>query len=304
MKVLVVDDSRAMRRIMRQAIEFADVEANVLEAEHGQQALEVVHAESPDLVLSDVNMPVMGGDAFLDAMRAEGRLEKTRVVMVTSAVGAVAALDLVRRGALKVVRKPFDPLTLHAQLGEFLDPPPPPEPPGTLETEDGPSAEASGDEPVSAVHQIEERLIDEALEATSRVLEQSLAEQTTIDEAPAPRDSILLAATLDVNDPISLGLTLLASYDVASRLAVDLMGERPEDDRALLDAFGEILNIVAGDFVDAIGTNGVAPGMFGLPRTTVISPDECPDEIWGRARLIDPEGDLWIRVAVRSGESE
>lgn len=70
MKILVVDDSKAMRMIVKRALGSLDAykSATIVEASDGQEALGVITAESPDIVLSDWNMPEMTGIELLEAL--------------------------------------------------------------------------------------------------------------------------------------------------------------------------------------------------------------------------------------------
>lgn len=73
MKVLVVDDSRAMRMIVKRTLRQAGFDnIDIIEAENGREALSKVQAERPSLVLSDWNMPDMDGYGLLEALRASG----------------------------------------------------------------------------------------------------------------------------------------------------------------------------------------------------------------------------------------
>ena len=69
MKILLVDDSTTMRRILKNTLTKAGY-SEVIEAEHGKAALEVLEKEKADLVLLDWNMPVMNGLELLKAMKA------------------------------------------------------------------------------------------------------------------------------------------------------------------------------------------------------------------------------------------
>ena len=83
MKILIVDDSKAMRMIVTRTLRqagFAD--HDYLEAADGAEGLAVVAAERPDLVLSDWNMPEVSGIEFLQKLRASGY--DTRFGFVTS----------------------------------------------------------------------------------------------------------------------------------------------------------------------------------------------------------------------------
>jgi two-component system chemotaxis response regulator CheY len=73
MKILIVDDSRVMRAIVTRTLRQAGYDHHdVVEAANGVEGLAQVDAESPDLVLSDWNMPEMSGIDFLHSLRARG----------------------------------------------------------------------------------------------------------------------------------------------------------------------------------------------------------------------------------------
>ena len=83
MKILIVDDSKAMRMIVTRTLRqagFAD--HDYLEAADGAEGLAVVQSERPDLVLSDWNMPDVNGIEFLQKLRASGN--EVRFCFVTS----------------------------------------------------------------------------------------------------------------------------------------------------------------------------------------------------------------------------
>ena len=73
MKLLIVDDSTAMRRIVQRTLRQAGFGGHeIIEAANGAEGLDKVRVEGPDLVISDWNMPEMNGLEFLTALRAEG----------------------------------------------------------------------------------------------------------------------------------------------------------------------------------------------------------------------------------------
>ena len=92
-RILVVDDSTSVRYTVVNFIKRLGYE--VLEAEDGKQALEVVEAESPDLVILDIHMPQMGGLDVLRTMRAYDRFKDIPVIVLT----ASADMKLVRQAA-------------------------------------------------------------------------------------------------------------------------------------------------------------------------------------------------------------
>lgn len=391
MNVLVVDDSRAMRRIMRKALAFAGVEGEAIrEAEHGADALEKVRAHPPTLVLSDINMPVMAGDAFLDAMKEEGFLASIPVVVVTSAAGAKTALDLVRRGASRVIKKPFDPLSLHSQLQDFLGAPPdagsegaeevlerppaedvtaaapapsgppldgafdsaaadpfaadafaadafvadtfvatgtPADPeeawaeamPYTGEPEPAPFPQRQDSHPAptgptgpdsdaapaadAQVHEGPSEVERRAASALSHTLEVSLMEASTVEASDVPANRMLLASSIEVRVPEPAELTLLCTYEVATRLAIALVGDDPaQDDGERLDALAELSNMVAGTYVDRSVSGGVRPEHLGLPVRGVVLPGELLGEVWQLAQLEEPEGAVYVRMVTLPSE--
>ncbi len=104
--ILLVDDSRAVRLVGRRMMGTFGL--NVLEAEDGKQALDVVHA-NPDLdaVLLDWNMPIMDGMEFLKALRAEEREKQPVVVMCTTENDMPQIIKAIEAGANEYIMKPF-----------------------------------------------------------------------------------------------------------------------------------------------------------------------------------------------------
>lgn len=119
MKLLIVDDSRCMRRILCKLLEdngFHDVD----EACDGFEALDRLHADTYDLVLSDVRMAPMSGIDLVAAIRADAALSRLPVVMVTSEKRAEWIRAAKSAGADGYVVKPFDAAMLAAGLAPVL----------------------------------------------------------------------------------------------------------------------------------------------------------------------------------------
>ena len=106
MKILIVDDSRAMRMIIRRTLRQAGHEnLDVLEASNGAEALSAVQESNPDLILTDWNMPEMTGIQLLEALRSSGC--QTRVGFVTSESTTEMREKALDAGALFLIEKPF-----------------------------------------------------------------------------------------------------------------------------------------------------------------------------------------------------
>jgi two-component system chemotaxis response regulator CheY len=107
-RAIVVDDSRAMRTILRRLLtEIGFVE--VLEAEHGKAALETLDTDAPPpaLALVDWNMPEMNGLELIAALRAERRYDRTRLMMVTSETSPRQMYDALKAGVDEYAMKPI-----------------------------------------------------------------------------------------------------------------------------------------------------------------------------------------------------
>jgi DNA-binding response OmpR family regulator len=117
-KILIVDDQADIRRMMHIAL---GEDFNLLEAEDGSTALDMVRQHKPDVVLLDVMMPGgLDGLQVLDQIRADVRLKHTRVILV-SAKGQVSDYELgMQRGANAYFVKPFSPLQLLAAINDQL----------------------------------------------------------------------------------------------------------------------------------------------------------------------------------------
>lgn len=108
MKLLIVDDSKAMRMIIIRTLKAAGFSGlETIEAASGVEALDLLSKETPDLVLSDWNMPEMNGIELLKQLRANGN--DIRFGFITSESGAETLILAKEAGAEFVITKPFSP---------------------------------------------------------------------------------------------------------------------------------------------------------------------------------------------------
>ena len=106
MRALVIDDSRAMRRIVSAALEGFGY--GTRQAGHGQEALDVLQeGYVPDLVCVDWNMPVMDGLQFVSAVRSNPAWRQVTIMMVTSESEHGQIVRALAAGAHEYVIKPF-----------------------------------------------------------------------------------------------------------------------------------------------------------------------------------------------------
>jgi two-component system chemotaxis response regulator CheY len=108
--VLTVDDSRAMRDMLRHSLVSAGF--RVLQAEDGLQGLEVLATETPDVIVTDINMPRMDGFGFIEAVRRDESRRAMPVLVLTTEVDVDKKNRARAAGATGWIVKPFDPVKL------------------------------------------------------------------------------------------------------------------------------------------------------------------------------------------------
>ena len=119
LKLLVVDDSRAMRSIIRRVLRQAGYgKHEVLEAADGMSAIDVVKSNQPHVILADWNMPVMNG---LDLLKVVRKAKLDIPFGFITAEGTVNMRDVAtRNGADFFVSKPFTARDFRTALGKYL----------------------------------------------------------------------------------------------------------------------------------------------------------------------------------------
>jgi two-component system, chemotaxis family, chemotaxis protein CheY len=118
-KILVTDDSRVMRQIVIRTLRQAGYDDHdIIQAEDGREALQLVGSEKPDLVLSDWNMPEMTGIECLEALRASG--SQVPFGFVTSEGSPEMREKAANAGALFLIAKPFTEETFRDALDGVL----------------------------------------------------------------------------------------------------------------------------------------------------------------------------------------
>lgn len=111
--VLIVDDSPILRMAIRKAAVVAGVPAErIKEAGNGQQALEVIAQGGIDLVLLDLNMPVMNGEQFVEAWHARPEWNGVTIAVVSTESNQERREKLRRLGVQDFLSKPFEPEAL------------------------------------------------------------------------------------------------------------------------------------------------------------------------------------------------
>ena len=117
--ILVVDDVDENRQILQRRL--AKLGYNVELANDGREGLNALRNTLVDLVLLDINMPIMDGVAALAAIRADANLASIPVIMLTAIDDADTAVGCLKQGACGYITKPFNMDQLQQQISHCLN---------------------------------------------------------------------------------------------------------------------------------------------------------------------------------------
>jgi len=120
-KILLVDDSPTA--ILWQRLILEDDHYEILVATDGEEGVRVAKAERPDLVLLDVVMPRMSGFDALRAIRADGELSETPILMVTTRSEMAHVMEGYDSGCNEYITKPVDRAELLTKVRSYLQRP-------------------------------------------------------------------------------------------------------------------------------------------------------------------------------------
>jgi two-component system, chemotaxis family, chemotaxis protein CheY len=122
--VLIVDDSNTMRKVIAKALTLSGFQlGDCLEAGNGQEALIVLDSHWVDLILTDLNMPVMDGWEMIHHLKDSPTLAAIPVVLITTEGSETRLRELYELGIKDYIQKPFLPETLRDVLTRILENP-------------------------------------------------------------------------------------------------------------------------------------------------------------------------------------
>jgi len=117
MRMLIVDDSNVIRRLIRRSVVAADVEVRA--AGNGSDALKMMREFRPEVVTMDLTMPEMDGLTCISRMVEED--PKVRILVITALADKSTAVEAVKRGAQGFLLKPFTSDRLNDKIAYVLD---------------------------------------------------------------------------------------------------------------------------------------------------------------------------------------
>lgn len=118
MKILIVDDEPLNVDYLEQRLE--DLEYQIITAADGQEALNKIKSEQPDLILLDLMMPVLDGFAVLSEVKADSNLRDTPVIIISADHESKSIVRGIKQGADDYLTKPVNAELLVKKVKEFL----------------------------------------------------------------------------------------------------------------------------------------------------------------------------------------
>src|SRR5262249_35184247 len=117
-RILVVEDQEDNRRILRDLLGNAGYQ--LIEAESAEEALTAVEAQRPDLILMDIQLPVMDGYEAGRRIKSHPDMNAVPIIAVTSYALAGDEAKALAAGCTAYISKPFSPRALLAKVREYL----------------------------------------------------------------------------------------------------------------------------------------------------------------------------------------
>lgn len=121
LNVLIVDDSGVMRAMVKKTLGMTEISiGEIYQASNGQEGLEMLKNQWIDLVLVDINMPVMTGEEMIRRMKADVELAGIPTIVI-STEGSETRIQQYEELGVKFIRKPFSPESLNDKINELID---------------------------------------------------------------------------------------------------------------------------------------------------------------------------------------
>ncbi|MCB1972917.1 MAG: response regulator [Geminicoccaceae bacterium] len=117
-KILTVDDSRTMREMLRHTL--ADAGFEVVTAEDGADGIRKLRESQPDVVITDINMPVMDGFEFIENVRSSEEYNRVPILVLTTESAPEKKKRAQDAGATGWIVKPFDPEKLTRAVNRVM----------------------------------------------------------------------------------------------------------------------------------------------------------------------------------------
>lgn len=235
LSILIVDDSVLTRKKIRRIIEMVDLEVGqFLEAGNGAEALKILDKSAVDLVLSDLNMPEMGGAEMVQRMRSNEATKSVPVVVVSTESKTTRVKELLAEGVKDYLHKPFTP-------EEFRD---------TIQT-------------VWKKPKIETKNVSDALIEALEVMA-FLTAMPMEDDLAVPAETIL--AEIDFSGARNGSIQIISGTDFGKVLAENIGNIDDPGPEEASDAMQELSNVTCGLFLPMLTSTTAESFAITVPR--------------------------------------
>lgn len=120
-RIVIADDSSTARMILKRCLQIAGIgDVEIVEAANGAEALEALRDAPTDLLLTDLNMPVLDGGSLLKIVKTDLNTKATEVLVISSASNPAKEEELMALGAKAVLPKPISPPMVAQAIADLL----------------------------------------------------------------------------------------------------------------------------------------------------------------------------------------
>ncbi|MCP4546976.1 MAG: response regulator [bacterium] len=120
LNILITDDSRTMRQIIRRGIRQSGLDTQMYEAADGKEALQVMREHKIDVLLTDLKMPVMDGFNLIRNIRADSTFGRVLITVISTETSPLYTETALAAGADSFLAKPFSAEELEEHISEVL----------------------------------------------------------------------------------------------------------------------------------------------------------------------------------------
>lgn len=234
--ILLVDDSATTRAVVAKLLHLAKIPLNnLLEASNGKEALQILDRHWVDLIMADINMPVMNGIEMIEAIAEDSSLDAIPVVVV-STEGSVTLIEhLKTRGVRAWIRKPFTPELIRNVVNDTLG----------LEESAHTNIHDGNDRRAVIC-----RVFSDVLEKAAFMF----ADATPADDLKLPPDECI-CVTIGFAGVCSGELQLMVPRRISLEMAANVLGLNVDDsvvEERAEDAIKEVLSVTCGNMLTAL----------------------------------------------------
>ena len=266
--VLIVDDSLMMRTLIDKVLTLCGLEiGHILDATNGAEALAVMNQQTVDLVLADINMPVMNGEDLIREMSRKEELRSIPVVVI-STDGTSRRMERMRElGVFGYLQKPFRPEELRVEIERVMN-----------------------------VPRFARDKIDSALTTAAAHVLETMCFANVLNTVNSPLDlqRTPLGAAVHFSGSFNGCLELWASPELASSLTMNFLGSTDEEDarRNGSSMLNELANVMCGATLTQLFSNGEFRLESPVRIVEASEPDPCGQSIES------DDGCIWVSFDV------